>query len=111
MATRVSRREPLAQPQILTALGARDGLDDAIDRCNACAKTGRRVPMTAEELQEIGCQIVIFPSTQTWLLAHVNAHLANEVRARATTQGLADRFMAFDDINAPLGQAHWEREV
>jgi 2-methylisocitrate lyase-like PEP mutase family enzyme len=72
------------------------------------SETGRTPPMTAEELQAIGYSVVIFPSTQTWIFAKAYAELVAEVVRTGTTQGIAERFMPFDEVNAVLGQADWE---
>jgi 2-methylisocitrate lyase-like PEP mutase family enzyme len=119
-----------------------DGLDDAIDRCNAYAEagadvtfvdaprtreqlaeiaskvqgpslanmseTGRSPTLTADELQELGYRIVIFPSTQTWLFARVYQELLDELQQTGTSIGLRDRMMPFDEVNDLLGIARWE---
>lgn len=119
-----------------------NGLDDAIDRCNAYAEagadvtfvdaprtrehleevarkvdgpklvnmseTGRSPTLTADELQELGFNIVIFPSTQTWLFARVYQELLEELQRTGTSEGLRDRMMPFDEVNDLLGIARWE---
>jgi len=119
-----------------------NGLDDAIDRCNAYAEagadvtfvdaprtrehleevarkvdgpklvnmseTGRSPTLTADELQELGFNIVIFPSTQTWLFARVYQELLDELQKTGTSEGLRDRMMPFDEVNDLLGIARWE---
>jgi len=119
-----------------------NGLDDAIDRCNAYAEagadvtfvdaprtrehleevarkvdgpklvnmseTGRSPTLTADELQELGFNIVIFPSTQTWLFARVYQELLEELQKTGTSEGLRDRMMPFDEVNDLLGIARWE---
>jgi methylisocitrate lyase len=119
-----------------------NGLDDAIDRCNAYAEagadvtfvdaprtreqleevarkvdgpklvnmseTGRSPTLTADELQELGFNIVIFPSTQTWLFARVEQELLEELQKTGTSEGLRDRMMPFDEVNDLLGIARWE---
>ena len=72
------------------------------------SETGRTPPMTAAELEELGYRIVIFPSTQTWLFAQAYAELVAHLREHGSTQGMGDRFMAFDAVNELLGQARWE---
>ncbi|MGH2888342.1 MAG: isocitrate lyase/PEP mutase family protein [Solirubrobacteraceae bacterium] len=119
-----------------------NGLDDAIERCNAYAEagadvtfvdaprsreqleeiarrvdglsmsnmseTGRTPPLTADELQQLGYSIVIFPSTQTWLFAHSYQELLEEVITTGTSRGMLDRMMAFDDVNELLGLSRWQ---
>ena len=119
-----------------------NGLDDAIDRCNAYAdagadvtfvdaprtreqiaeiaqrvqgpslanmsETGRSPALTAEELEQLGYRIVIFPSTQTWLFARVYQELLDELMRTGTSAGLRDRMMPFDEVNELLGLERWE---
>ncbi len=72
------------------------------------SETGRTPPLTADELQQLGYAIVIFPSTQTWLFARVYQDLLDEVQATGTSMGLADRMMPFDDVNELLGLSRWQ---
>ena len=119
-----------------------NGLDDAIDRCNAYAEagadvtfvdaprtrehleevarrvqgpslanmseTGRSPALTADELQELGYRIVIFPSTQTWLFARAYQELLDELLETGTSMGLRERMMPFDEVNGLLGIDTWE---
>lgn len=120
-----------------------NGLDDAIERCNAYAdagadltfvdaprtrddlaeivarvegpslanmsETGRTPALRADELQELGYRMVIFPATQTWTIARAYEDVCRELLAHGTTAGFADRFMPFDEINELLGLSAWER--
>jgi len=72
------------------------------------SETGRTPPLTADELQQLGYSIVIFPSTQTWLFARVYQELLDEVMATGTSIGMRDRMMPFDDVNELLGLSRWE---
>jgi 2,3-dimethylmalate lyase len=72
------------------------------------SETGRTPALTADELDELGYRIVIFPSTQTWLFARVYQELLDEVLATGTSMGLRDRMMPFDDVNELLGLARWQ---
>ena len=72
------------------------------------SETGRSPALTADELQELGYRIVIFPSTQTWLFAHAYQELLDELRATGTSEGLRDRMMPFDDVNELLGLSRWQ---
>jgi 2-methylisocitrate lyase-like PEP mutase family enzyme len=94
----------------------KDELQEIVQRIDApslanMSETGRTPPMTAAELEAIGYKIVIFPSTQTWLFAKLYAELVAQVVEHGTTQGMTDQFMAFDDVNALLGIADWERDA
>jgi 2-methylisocitrate lyase-like PEP mutase family enzyme len=72
------------------------------------SETGRTPTLTADELQELGYSIVIFPSTQTWLFARVYQELLDEIKATGTSTGMRDRMMPFDDVNELLGLSRWE---
>jgi 2-methylisocitrate lyase-like PEP mutase family enzyme len=72
------------------------------------SETGRSPTLTADELQELGFNIVIFPSTQTWLFARVYQELLEELQKTGTSEGLRDRMMPFDEVNDLLGIARWE---
>lgn len=72
------------------------------------SETGRTPPLTADELQQLGYSIVIFPSTQTWLFARSYQELLDEVIATGTSMGMRDRMMPFDDVNELLGLSRWE---
>ena len=72
------------------------------------SETGRTPPLTADELQQLGYSIVIFPSTQTWLFARVYQELLDELVATGTSMGMRDRMMPFDDVNELLGLSRWE---
>jgi 2-methylisocitrate lyase-like PEP mutase family enzyme len=74
------------------------------------SETGRSPALTADELQELGYRIVIFPSTQTWVMAHAYEQVCRELLEHGTTAGFADRFMPFDEVNELLGLKEWERE-
>jgi 2-methylisocitrate lyase-like PEP mutase family enzyme len=72
-------------------------------------ETGRTPTMTVNELEELGYALVIYPSTQTWIFARAYEELCRELLANGTTEGLRDRMMPFDEINAVLGLDYWER--
>jgi 2-methylisocitrate lyase-like PEP mutase family enzyme len=72
------------------------------------SETGRTPPLTADELEQLGYSIVIFPSTQTWLFARVYQELLDELKATGTTTGMRDRMMGFDDVNELLGLSRWQ---
>ena len=72
------------------------------------SETGRTPPLTADELQQLGYSIVIFPSTQTWLFARVYQELLDEVMATGTSMGMHDRMMPFDEVNELLGLSRWQ---
>jgi len=138
-----ARRDPATLVIARTDALQPNGLDDAIDRCNAYAEagadlafvdapgsreqleeiarrvdapslanmseTGRTPPLTAAELQELGYRVVIFPSSQTWIFARAYAELCAELRETGTTEGIRDRMMAFDEVNALLGMEELQR--
>jgi 2-methylisocitrate lyase-like PEP mutase family enzyme len=72
------------------------------------AETGRTPPMTAAELERLGYRVVIFPATQTWMIAAAYQELCAEVVARGTTEGLRGRMLGFDDVNSLLDLARWQ---
>ena len=72
------------------------------------SETGRTPPHAADQLQAMGYRIVIFPSSQTWILAKAYRELAEEVRRTGSTEGLRERMLAFDEVNALLGIEEWE---
>jgi 2-methylisocitrate lyase-like PEP mutase family enzyme len=73
------------------------------------SETGRTEVMTAAEIQDAGYDVVIFPSTQTWLFARVYKDLCETVLATGSTEGMRDRFMSFDEVNATLDLSGWQR--
>ena len=75
------------------------------------SETGRTPALTADELQELGYRIVIFPSTQTWVIARAYEEVCRELLEHGTTAGFADRFMPFDEVNDLLGIQELERVV
>ena len=72
------------------------------------SETGRTPALTADELQQLGYRVVIFPSTQTWAIAHAYEAVCQELRRHGTTRGLTERFMPFDEVNELLGLSRWE---
>ena len=64
--------------------------------------------LTGEQLAELD-ELVIFPATQTWVIAHAYEQACRELCAHGTTRGLADRFMPFDEVNELLGLDRWEQ--
>jgi 2-methylisocitrate lyase-like PEP mutase family enzyme len=75
------------------------------------SETGRTPPLTADELQQLGYSIVIFPSTQTWLFARVYQELLDELVENGTSMGMHDRMMPFDDVNELLGLSRWQADA
>jgi 2-methylisocitrate lyase-like PEP mutase family enzyme len=72
-------------------------------------ETGRTPPLTADELEQLGYRIVIFPTPQVWMFAKAYEELCHEVLATGTTRGHADRFMPFRDLNELLGIEELQR--
>jgi methylisocitrate lyase len=98
------------------APGSREELAEIARRVDApslanMSETGRTPALTADELQELGYRIVIFPSTQTWVIARAYDEICRELLEHGTTAGLADRFMPFDEVNELLGMQELERVV
>jgi 2-methylisocitrate lyase-like PEP mutase family enzyme len=73
------------------------------------SETGRTEVMTAQEIQDAGYDVVIYPSTQTWLFARVYKDLCETVLATGSTEGMRDRFMSFDEVNRTLDLSGWQR--
>jgi methylisocitrate lyase len=93
---------------------SREHLEEIARRVDApslanMSETGRTPALRADELQELGYRVVIFPSTQTWVFARAYEELCQELLRTGTTAGLADRFMAFDEVNELLGVEELER--
>ena len=66
------------------APGSRDQLAEIARRVDApsvanMSETGRTPALTADELQELGYRIVIFPSTQTWVFARAYEEVCREL--------------------------------
>ena len=96
------------------APGSREQLEEIARRVDApslanMSETGRTPPLTADELQELGYRVVIFPSSQTWIFARAYAELCAELRETGTTQGIRDRMMPFDEVNELLGMEELQR--
>ena len=96
------------------APGSREQLEEIARRVDApslanMSETGRTPPLTADELQELGYRVVIFPSSQTWIFARAYVELCAELRETGTTQGLRDRMMPFDEVNELLGMEELQR--
>ncbi|QEC48400.1 carboxyvinyl-carboxyphosphonate phosphorylmutase [Baekduia soli] len=73
------------------------------------SETGKTPALTADELQEMGYRVVIFPATQTWVFARAYEEVCRELLRTGTTAGYADRFASFDDVNALLGLEELQR--
>lgn len=96
------------------APGTREELAEVARRVDApslanMSETGRTPALTADELDALGYRVVIFPATQTWVIAHAYEQVCRELRAHGTTRGFADRFMPFDEVNELLGLDRWEQ--
>jgi 2-methylisocitrate lyase-like PEP mutase family enzyme len=102
-----------ADALFVDAPGSREELGEIARRIDGPAianmsETGRTPSLTAAELQALGYRVVIFPSTQTWTLAHAFEAVCQELREHGTTRGFGERFMPFDDVNELLGMSRWE---
>jgi 2-methylisocitrate lyase-like PEP mutase family enzyme len=93
---------------------SREQLEEIARRVDApsmanMTETGRTPALTADELQQLGYRIVIFPTPQVWMFAKAYEELCRELLATGTTRGHADRFMPFDDLNELLGIEELQR--
>lgn len=73
------------------------------------SETGRSPVLSAAELEKLGYALVVYPTSQTWLFSQIYLELCEELKAKGTTKGMADRMFGFDEFNASLGVDTWER--
>jgi 2-methylisocitrate lyase-like PEP mutase family enzyme len=97
---------PRTREQIAEIAERVDGLSMA-----NMTETGRTPAMTVDELDALGYRLVIYPSSQTWLLARAYEELCRELRTTGTTEGLRDRMMPFDEVNDLLVLETWQQPV
>jgi 2-methylisocitrate lyase-like PEP mutase family enzyme len=71
------------------------------------SETGRTPAIATAELEAMGYRIVIYPSTQTWVIAKAYLELCTELAAAGDTRAMRDRMMSFDEVNALLGLEDW----
>jgi carboxyvinyl-carboxyphosphonate phosphorylmutase len=72
---------------------------------------GGRTPMlTAQELQEIGYDFVIFPTASTYITAQAIFKVMNELKNTGTTKHVMDQMIPFAEFNDLIG-LHDVREI
>jgi len=65
---------------------------------------GGRTPMlTTNELEEIGYNLVIFPTASTYVTAQAMFNLMNELKEKGTTQEVIDKMIPFSEFNELIG--------
>jgi carboxyvinyl-carboxyphosphonate phosphorylmutase len=64
---------------------------------------GRTPLLSADELEQIGYDLVIFCVSSTYVTAKAVWDLMKELKEMGTTTGLLDRMIAFDEFNKLLG--------
>jgi methylisocitrate lyase len=90
----------------------REQLVDIASRVDApllvnMSETGRTPAIATAELEAMGYRIVIFPSTQTWVIAKAYLELCHEVVTAGDTRRVRDRMMSFDEVNVLLALEQW----
>jgi len=64
---------------------------------------GRTPLLTAQELQEIGYDFVIFPTASTYITAQAIFKLMNELKTAGTTKHIMDQMIPFAEFNELIG--------
>ena len=64
---------------------------------------GRTPLLSAQELQEIGYDIAIYPVSSTYVEAKAVLDLMNELKKTGTTAGMLERMIPFDKFNELVG--------
>jgi len=64
---------------------------------------GRTPLMTAQELQELGYGLVIFPTSSTYITAQAVTRVMQELKASGTTKALLDEMIPFQQFNELVG--------
>lgn len=68
---------------------------------------GGKTPLIpAQQLQEMGYSIVIYPNSVTRVIAKAAGEFYRELKATGTTTGYATRMLQFDELNQVLGLAY-----
>jgi methylisocitrate lyase len=71
------------------------------------SETGRTPALATAELEAMGYRIVIYPSSQTWVIAKAYLELCSQLAANGDSRIMRERMMSFDDVNALLGLDDW----
>ncbi|MBP2641287.1 MAG: phosphonomutase-like enzyme [Firmicutes bacterium] len=65
---------------------------------------GGRTPMLNDEtLQELGYNLVIYPTASTYVTAWAITKLMNELKAKGTTEGMISEMLPFGEFNELIG--------
>jgi len=64
---------------------------------------GRTPLMTAQDLQELGYGLVIFPTSSTYITAQAVTRVMQELKASGTTKALLDEMIPFQQFNELVG--------
>lgn len=71
---------------------------------------GRTPLLSAAELQQIGYDLVIFPTASTYITAHAVQDLMNELKRTGTTKNLLKKMIPFNEFNNLIGLP-WVKEI
>lgn len=96
------------------APGSEEQLAEVAERVDGTSlanmsETGRTPVMSAEELEQMGYGIVIFPSPQTRIIARAYEELCAELIEHGSTRTVLDRMTPFEEVNQMLGLDDWQR--
>lgn len=64
---------------------------------------GRTPLLNATELQEVGYDLVIFPTASTYITAQAVTDLMNQLKREGTTKGLINKMISFSSFNNLIG--------
>ncbi|MBP1763430.1 MAG: phosphonomutase-like enzyme, partial [Firmicutes bacterium] len=64
---------------------------------------GRTPMMNNQKLQEIGYNLVIYPTASTYITAYAMTKLMNELKAQGTTEGMINEMLPFAEFNELIG--------
>lgn len=64
---------------------------------------GRTPMMSNQKLQEIGYNLVIYPTASTYVTAWAITKLMNELKAKGTTEGMINEMLPFGEFNELIG--------
>jgi methylisocitrate lyase len=65
---------------------------------------GGRTPLcTCQELEDLGYNLVIWPTASTYVTAYMMTELMKDLKEKGTTEGFLDKMIDFEDFNALIG--------
>jgi 2,3-dimethylmalate lyase len=64
---------------------------------------GRTPLLSAQELEELGFNLVIFPTSSTYITAQAMKNLMEEIRDKGTTKNLMGKMIPFEEFNQFIG--------